>query len=57
VSAPGSGYTITATDANDGNLTSPASSPFSVTAAEQAFFTPRVGATPGAQRVDAEITE
>jgi type II secretory pathway pseudopilin PulG len=35
VSTPGSGYTMTATDANDGNLTSPASSAFNVTGAGQ----------------------
>ena len=56
VSTTGSGYTITATDANDGNLTSPASGPFSVTAAEQALITPSSGATP-TQRVNAEVTE
>jgi type II secretory pathway pseudopilin PulG len=57
VSTTGSGYTITATDANDGDLTSSPSSAFSVTAAEQAFITPRIGAAPGNQRVDAEVTE
>jgi type II secretory pathway pseudopilin PulG len=35
VSTPGSGYTMTATDANDGNLTSPASSPFTIAGAGQ----------------------